>query len=134
MASVNMTETNGLLHQVGDLVKQYREERGLSKKRLTVTADIADGHVYHLEQNERAPSTMVCDKLSRALRLDEFQYNQLMMAAGYLPPAIRKLGEWNITIQVVAKVLSSSRVSDKDKQEFKDAIRRLAQYYLGGKS
>lgn len=133
MCKAQMVDTSGMKHSAGEIIQRYREELGLSRTQARTRMHLANGHLHRIESGSRMVSSEVLSRIAAGIGMDEFHYDQMMVAAGYAPPSLRRLGEWDPALSAVTKVLASERVNTEEKAEFRDAIRRLAQYYLGGR-
>lgn len=78
---------------VGNLITELREERGLSKARLARDAGINDGYLVQIEKGDKTPSDRILDKLARALGVSYFP---LYDAAGLIPLEVFELIEQRI--------------------------------------
>lgn len=64
-------------------LKAMREGRGLSQSKLAKRAEVSHSYVSRLESGERNPTREAVDRLAAALRLDDEERDDLMLAAGF---------------------------------------------------
>lgn len=77
------------MNELALFIQNYRELRGLSRRRLAELAGISHTEVHRLERGERRnPSPPLLRSLAGAL---EVPYDDIMRAAGYLPEAETQL-------------------------------------------
>jgi transcriptional regulator with XRE-family HTH domain len=70
---------------VGDLLRSWRQRRGLSQLDLACEADISTRHVSFLETGRSQPSRMMLIHLSERLEIPLRERNALLVAAGFAP-------------------------------------------------
>jgi transcriptional regulator with XRE-family HTH domain len=70
---------------VGQLLRQWRAQRGLSQLDLSVDAGISARHLSFVETGRAQPSREMVLLLSRALDVPLRDRNELLVAAGYAP-------------------------------------------------
>ncbi|SNX58044.1 helix-turn-helix protein [Streptomyces sp. TLI_55] len=70
---------------VGELMRQWREQRGYSQLALATRAEISARHLSFLETGRSKPSREMVLRLGRQLELALREQNQLLLAAGYAP-------------------------------------------------
>lgn len=73
------------------LLKQFREERGVSQSRLAEYSQFDHSYVSRLESGNRAPTREAVSKLADALKLDAGQRDSLLAAAGFMPQRVESL-------------------------------------------
>ena len=69
----------------GRLLRAYRRREGLSQTALATRAQLGNSHVSRLESGDRQPSRDTVLALAQALRLNDQQYDRLLVAAGLAP-------------------------------------------------
>jgi len=115
----------------GELLRQLREQAGLSQRGLAQAAGWNPAVVNRLEHGERPPSgpdqVLV---LAGALRLDQRQRDALLVSAGFWPEAFAALGPRDGTLLGVAQVLASALVDESSKQRFRRAVDALVEQWL----
>jgi transcriptional regulator with XRE-family HTH domain len=77
-----MTETNT---SVGDLVRRWRRQRGLSQLHLAVEAEISQKHLSFIESGRSAPSRGMVLQLAEYLDVPLRERNAMLLAAGFAP-------------------------------------------------
>jgi transcriptional regulator with XRE-family HTH domain len=70
---------------VGELLRQWREQRRLSQLELSIQAGISTRHLSFVETGRSAPSRDMVLHLSEELELPLRERNHLLLAAGYAP-------------------------------------------------
>jgi transcriptional regulator with XRE-family HTH domain len=70
---------------VGELLRQWREQRRLSQLELSIRAGISTRHLSFVETGRSAPSRDMVLHLSEELELPLRERNHLLLAAGYAP-------------------------------------------------
>jgi len=71
--------------QFGDLLRWWRNHRGLSQFELAGRAEISQRHVSFLELGRTSPSREMVARLAATLDVPLRQQNALLVAAGYAP-------------------------------------------------
>lgn len=77
-----MTPTNVC---VGDLVRRWRKQRGLSQLNLAVEAEISQKHLSFVESGRAAPSRDMVLQLAEHLDVPLRERNAMLLAAGFAP-------------------------------------------------
>jgi transcriptional regulator with XRE-family HTH domain len=77
-----MTQTNA---SVGDLVRRWRKQRGLSQLHLSVEAEISQKHLSFIESGRAAPSRGMVLQLAEYLDVPLRDRNAMLLAAGFAP-------------------------------------------------
>ena len=67
----------------GDLLRQWREHRGLSQLALAINAEISSRHLCFVETGRSNPSREMIVRLAEELQIPLRQRNVLLNAAGY---------------------------------------------------
>lgn len=70
----------------GELLTHYRVSHKISQSKLGKRAGLDRSYICKLENGSRVPSRDTVDKLGEALQLSPEQRNNLLAAAGFLPP------------------------------------------------
>ena len=70
---------------VGDLVREWRQRRGISQLRLALEADLSARHLSFVETGRSQPSRDMVMKLAEQLNVPLRQRNVMLLAAGYAP-------------------------------------------------
>ena len=70
---------------VGELLRQWREQRRLSQLELSIQAGISTRHLSFVETGRSAPSRDMVLHLAEELELPLRERNHLLLAAGYAP-------------------------------------------------
>jgi transcriptional regulator with XRE-family HTH domain len=77
-----MTQTNA---SVGDLVRRWRRQRGLSQLHLAVEAEVSQKHLSFIESGRAAPSRDMVLQLAEHLDVPLRERNAMLLAAGFAP-------------------------------------------------
>ncbi|WP_237774000.1 helix-turn-helix domain-containing protein [Actinosynnema sp. ALI-1.44] len=70
---------------VGELLRQWREQRRLSQLALSIQADISTRHLSFMETGRSSPSRDMVLRLAEELDVPLRDRNQMLLAAGYAP-------------------------------------------------
>src|SRR3712207_8207457 len=70
---------------VGELLRQWREQRRLSQLDLSIQAAISTRHLSFVETGRSAPSREMVLHLAEELEVPLRDRNRLLLAAGYAP-------------------------------------------------
>jgi transcriptional regulator with XRE-family HTH domain len=72
-------------HDVGSLIRQWRQRRRLSQLDLACEADISTRHLSYVENGRASPSREMLMHLAERLDVPLRERNQLLTAGGYAP-------------------------------------------------
>jgi transcriptional regulator with XRE-family HTH domain len=75
----------GSVIRVGELLRDWRERRGLSQLRLALAVDVSARHLSFIETGRSHPSRAMLLRLVTPLDLRLRERNRLLLAAGYAP-------------------------------------------------
>ncbi|ALG14690.1 transcriptional regulator with XRE-family HTH domain [Kibdelosporangium phytohabitans] len=90
---------------VGELLRQWREQRRLSQLALSLQADISTRHLSFMETGRSSPSRDMVLRLAEELEVPLRDRNRLLLAAGYAPV----YGETSLDAPEMAAVKSAVR-------------------------
>ncbi len=111
-------------HQV---LRAFREHAGISAYRLARLGNVNSAYIYRMERpGGQIPRRDLLNSLISALELGELDSERLLVAAGYCPDVVSRLGTWDETLGIVANVLADKSLSDEDREEFRQIIRVVA--------
>lgn len=114
------------------LLAEFRERAGRSRNNLAHQVAVDASYLTRIEHGERAPPRPhIVAGIARALRLSAYDRNRLLVAAGYLPTSVSRLGRWDECLQVVADVLNDPHLSASERQHFKDVVALIAAQWRG---
>ncbi|WP_202864690.1 helix-turn-helix domain-containing protein [Micromonospora endolithica] len=74
-----------IMHTVGELLRQWRQRRGLSQLDLSIAADVSARHVSLVETGKSTPSPDMILRLADQLHVPLRDRNRLLLAAGFAP-------------------------------------------------
>lgn len=74
-----------IVHTVGELLRQWRQRRGLSQLDLAIAADVSARHVSLVETGKSKPSADMVLRLAGQLQVPLRDRNRLLLAAGFAP-------------------------------------------------
>jgi len=80
-----MTSAQPLQRGVGELLRQWREQRRLSQLELALQAEISTRHLSFVETGRAAPSREMVLRLADQLDIPLRERNLLLLAAGFAP-------------------------------------------------
>jgi transcriptional regulator with XRE-family HTH domain len=116
--------------QFPELLRWYRQRAGLSQNRLARLAGIDPAYVNRIEaaapDDAVVPRLPILAALGAALELTPAERDRLYFAAGRLPPALSRLGQWDSALAVVADLLTAPGLSPDDLAEFRAVLGVLA--------
>ena len=72
----------------GELLRFWREIRGLSQEALAFEADSSPRHISRMENGKAMPSIAMIQNLAHVLELGDRDAGYLYLAAGQVPPAV----------------------------------------------
>jgi transcriptional regulator with XRE-family HTH domain len=75
--------TLAVVYGVGELLRQWRQRRGLSQLDLAIAADVSARHVSLLETGKSKPSADMVLRLADQLHVPLRDRNRLLLAAGF---------------------------------------------------
>jgi transcriptional regulator with XRE-family HTH domain len=94
--------TSSAPRPVGDLLREWRQQRRLSQLDLALEAEVSARHISFLETGRSLPSREMVLRLAEQLEVPLRERNELLLAAGYAPyyperslddPALRQARE-----------------------------------------
>src|SRR5712691_979959 len=110
--------------KIGDLVKYYREQAGISQNALARKIGVNPAYINRLEKwSMGANNRELIEQVAAALSLPALEGDRLLATAGHLPAAFSKLGPGDETLLIVADILSDESIPDKDKEAFRLHVR-----------
>jgi transcriptional regulator with XRE-family HTH domain len=74
-----------IVYTIGELLRQWRQRRGLSQLDLAIAADVSARHVSLVETGKSKPSAEMVLRLADQLRVPLRDRNRLLLAAGFAP-------------------------------------------------
>jgi transcriptional regulator with XRE-family HTH domain len=119
------------MEQFDALMRSYRQSAGLSQNELARRAGVDPAYVNRMERaNGPIPRPAILNALMNALTLEQSQIERLLVAAGYCPQSVAKLGTWDQTLGIVADVLAAPELSQDAREEFRQVIKLVASRWL----
>jgi hypothetical protein len=92
----------------------------------------------YINRLERAPADeastprrRVVVALARAMELGPVDTDRLLVSCGLCPEAIARLGTWEASLSMVARVLADPSLSQDDLADFRELIRIAASRWTG---
>ncbi|WP_433496117.1 helix-turn-helix domain-containing protein [Micromonospora sp. CA-248089] len=73
------------VHTVGEILRQWRQRRGLSQLDLAIAADVSARHVSLVETGKSKPSPDMILRLADQLHVPLRERNRLLLAGGFAP-------------------------------------------------
>jgi transcriptional regulator with XRE-family HTH domain len=114
----------------GELLKNLREERGLSQRALARAAQINPAIISRMESGDRGPSGPAQVRaIASALDLDGAQTDQLLVSAGYFPLVYLDLGPDDETVLAVARTLLLARSRPNTERRFRRTIEAISRQW-----
>lgn len=105
MASAVPMSTLTIVYGVGELLRQWRQRRGLSQLDLAIAADVSARHVSLVETGKSKPSADMVLRLADQLHVPLRDRNRLLLAAGFAP----RYGESPLDDSALAAALDAVR-------------------------
>lgn len=119
------------MERFSELMKEFRQRGGLSQNELARRAGVDPAYVNRMERaNGPIPRPAVLNALITTLQLDALETEKLLVAAGYCPQSVTRLGTWDQALDLVANVLGNKSLSDRERDEFREVIRLVAARWL----
>jgi transcriptional regulator with XRE-family HTH domain len=113
--------------QFARLLKQFREEQGISQSRLAEASQFDHSYVSRLESGNRAPTREAVSKLADALRLDASQRDSLLAAAGFMPQRVESLFADEPVLSDVFSLLHNDEVPEPVRMNVRQMLRVMVQ-------
>jgi transcriptional regulator with XRE-family HTH domain len=85
MIQRSTTSSFNLTHSFGTLLKQWRDQRGLSQLDLALESKVSQRHISFLESGRAKPSQEMVLELATVLEIPLRQQNLMLTAAGFTP-------------------------------------------------
>ena len=113
-----------------DLLRKLRTEAALSQNALAKKVGIDPSYINRIEKGERQPpSVSVIHDIARALDLDEFGANQLLLSAGYAPAtAFNSQPATHPGLHLLSDFLSDESVRSEDRDLIERDLDLLEQH------
>jgi hypothetical protein len=109
------------------VLRTFRERAGITANRLAKLGNVNSAYIYRMERPAgQIPRRDLLNSLISALQLNESDSECLLVAAGYCPEAIARLGSWDETLGVVAHVLADDALTEKNRAEFRGIVTIVA--------
>ena len=113
--------------EYGELLRAWRERRGLSQRALAAALGVNSGIISRLENDPRPPvrydQTL---RISALLGLSEEERDALLVAGGESPPWLRGAPLDDPDLRAFVSLLTDPALSPADCQEFRLGFRILA--------
>lgn len=114
----------------GSFLQEHIARSGMSRHGFALRAAVDSGYLVKLCHGKRTgPTRGVVSALECALGLRGVERDRFYAAAGYLPPSVEQLGDWNEALTDVAGVLGNDLLSDGDRAEFVMLVQTIARRY-----
>lgn len=109
------------------LLGVFRRWRALSCNELARAIGCDPSYISRMERGEREPPRRpVVEALVGALALGPDDGDRLLVAAGYVPAALARLGDWDPVLQAVAGVLDDPNLAPAERAAFRQVVLTLA--------
>lgn len=115
----------------GELLHRLRLAAALSQSELARRAGLHPAHINRLERAARPPqpSPEAVAALCAGLDADPDAADALFHAAGFCPPSLARLAEWEPALGALARRLSSPDLAEDDRVELVRLLAALARCY-----
>jgi transcriptional regulator with XRE-family HTH domain len=105
------------------LLRQLREDRGMSMVRLARASAVSPGYVSRLEAGKRQPARDVVERLAAAMRCTVAERDALLLAAGFSDGSGPRVVDINLLL--LDEMLQDARLPDMYRQSVHDGIAAL---------
>ena len=113
------------------VLRSLREARGMSQAELARRAEIDSGYLTRCEQGQRVPtSPELVERMAAALASTREEANTLLVAAGFFPPELERVGPADPEILLLARLLAPDTLSATVREGVRAVIRGLGQVLL----
>ena len=118
------------MNDFAELLRRLRLEADLSQNALAKKTGVDPSYINRIERGERQPPSVgVIHDIARALELDEFSTNQLLLSAGYAPIiATNPQPATHPGLQLLNDFLSDEGISPEDRDFIERDIDLLEQH------
>ena len=112
--------------EFGTLLKQLREQVGVSQSKLAERAEFDHSYVSRLESGARMPTRDAVDRLGEAMTLEQGTRDALLAAAGFLPKDVSSLLSSEPVIGEVLDLLQDEGVPTEYRENMRQVLKLLA--------
>ncbi len=113
------------LKKFSERLRSYRDREKLSREQLAIAARISVIYLYYLENDYgRRPRQYVINALANALSLNQEEWNELLLAAGYEPISEEARES---TVEYIRRLFNDSEVGEEHKEELASEIQRFVE-------
>lgn len=114
---------------VGMELRLKRTERGASLKEVARVIGISENYLSEIERNKKMPDDKYLLRLAKFYGLNE---KDLFQKYGRIPASVQKeIMESDILNETLYDIAVNEKLSDEDKEELYEAIRKLYKSHLG---
>lgn len=119
----------------GELLQRLRLAAGLSQSELARRASLHPAHINRLERGARPaqPSPEAVAALCAGLDADPDAADALFHAAGFCPPSLARLPEWEPVLGALARRLCSPDLAEEDRADLVRLLAALARCYASSR-
>ena len=112
------------------VLHDYQRRSGRSQRAVALAADLDPGRYSRLLSGERAPvSREQVLALAEALGLEPRDSDQLVAAAGFLPPRLERIGLDDPALEAVVEALLDPALDDEARQALRRALVAIATHW-----
>lgn len=114
------------------LLRDFRERNGRSGNALAHEVGVDPSYLTRIEHGEREPPRAhIVIALCRALRLSLGERSRFMVAAGYAPLTVTRLGGWDEALEMVSQVLNNDDLTEQELEEYRSVIKLISARWVG---
>ena len=107
----------------------------MSQATLARLAGVDSGYLTRCEQGKRVPTTAeLVGRMADALRCSREETTALLVAAGFLPPELARVGPGDPEIVLLARLLDPTAVPEATRQAVRGVVRDLARLVFPGEA
>ena len=108
------------------LLRRFRDRKNWSQERTAAESEMDHSLVSRLESGQRSPTREAIGKLARGLKLEDWERDRLLIAAGFLPHDTTSLVADEEEIVTVLRILRNPSIPESKKQGIRQAVGALA--------
>lgn len=111
----------------GALLRFYRERIKLSRNMMCRQAGCDTSYGTRIEAGDRDPPRQhIVEAFARVLCLTPRERDRLLVAGGYAPLAVVRMGEWDDLLAEVSSVLTDPMLSPEERNEFRSVVQMIS--------
>jgi hypothetical protein len=118
--------------EFGPLMRFYRERIGKSRNALCHEVGCDPSYGTRIEAGDREPPRQhLVEAFARGLRLTPQERDRLLVAGGYAPSVVVRMGEWDALLAEVSEVLTDPMLTPEERNEFRSVVQLISARWRG---